>query len=184
MVIISYKNLCRPEKWIILGIPALFIMGSLMHFLYDLSGQMVIVGMFAPVNESIWEHLKMVPIPMIAWWGIYYLVNAEKYNIDANKWFFANLMSLLTALVTMVAFYYTYTQAFGIESLAMDIVDLFFCIAVGQFLGLHLYKYSKGIKYQISIILIALIVIIFIIFTFIPPQIPLFMDSQTGQYGI
>ena len=170
------ERFSQPEKWILLGIPALFIIGSLMHFLYDLTGQIAFVGMFAPVNESVWEHLKMVLITTIAWWGIYYSIKCEEYNIDKDKWFFGCLVSLLASMLTMAAFYYTYTGAFGIESLILDIFDLLLSVAVGQLLGLHVYKYSKGIKAGISLFILAMIVILFAVFTFYPPHIPLFIS--------
>ena len=155
-----------------------------MHFLYDLTGQMTFVGMFAPVNESVWEHLKMLVIPTIAWWGVYYFAKGEEFDINKDTWFFGCLVSLLASLFTMVAFYYTYTGALGIESLFLDIFDMLLSVAVGQLLGLHVYKYSKGIKAGISLLVLAAIVILFAVFTFYPPHIPLFMDSSTGLYGI
>lgn len=46
------------KSWILLGIAVISIIGSLMHFVYDWSGKAIIVGIIAPTNESIWEHLK------------------------------------------------------------------------------------------------------------------------------
>lgn len=184
MVFIKYKNLSKPEKWLILGIPALFIIGSVMHFVYDLTGQLALVGAFAPVNESIWEHLKLILLPMIGWWYIYYAVNCKKHHINKEKWFFANVISIIVSMKIVVAFYYTYTYAFGIHSLALDIFDLLLGLIAGQFLGLHIFKYSKGVKIQVSVCILILLVAAFVIFTFNPPHLPLFKDSLSGQYGI
>ena len=38
-------------------------LGTLNHFLYFLSGQSPIVALFCPVNESVWEHLKLLYFP-------------------------------------------------------------------------------------------------------------------------
>lgn len=54
------KKLSPSEKWIILGIPIIFLIGSFMHFLYDLSGQNPIIGLFAPINESIFYVLCFI----------------------------------------------------------------------------------------------------------------------------
>ena len=66
----------------------------------------------------------------------------------------------------------------------IDIFNLLFSITVGQFMGLHFYRYSKGIRVFASILILILILWIFILFTISPPHIPLFRDATTGQFGI
>lgn len=180
----AYKELTHPEKWLILGVPALFIIGYGMHLMYDLAGKITLIGILAPANESLWEHLKMLLIPMISWWCIYYEVNGKKYNINKEKWIFANVISIMFSMLTLLAFYYTYTQAFGIKSLYLDIFDLLLSVTVGQCIGLHIYKHGKGVKIQASICILILFIIVFVTFTFYPPHIPLFKDSASGLYGI
>lgn len=180
----SYKKLTYPERWIIKGIPLLFVIGSFMHFLYDLCGKNNIVGLIAAVNESVWEHSKMVLLPIICFWSLYYLFKGKKYNIDKNKWFSSALVSLLTALITIPMLYYFYTEAFGVELLAVDISILFVAVLFGQLLGLHFYKYSKSVCWYIPVIIFVLLIVVFMIFTYFPPEIPFFKDSVSGKYGI
>lgn len=180
----NFKSLSPPEKWIILSIPILFILGSLMHFLYDFTGNITLVGLISPVNESIWEHLKLVLLPIILFWFIYYFLNGKKYNINKEKWFLGCVISLVFSMLTILAFNYTYTQAFGIQWLPLDIFNLFLSITVGQFMGLHFYRYSEGVRVFTSLLILILILGIFILFTISPPHIPLFRDATTGQFGI
>ena len=84
----------------------------------------------------------------------------------------------------MIAFFYTYSSALGCELLWVDILDLFLSLAVGQLLGLHYYNYGTAVNINISLIILVSIVLLFIIFTFYPPHIPMFKDSITGKYGI
>ncbi|MCX8074397.1 MAG: DUF6512 family protein [Clostridia bacterium] len=179
-----YKTLLPPQKWIIKGIFYIFLIGSGMHFLYEISGKNVIVGLIAAVNESIWEHSKMVLLPIICWWGLYYIIKVKKYNINKNKWFTSAVVSVVTSLIIMPLLYYFYTEAFGVEILWVDISILFLAVLFGQLLAFHFYKYSQGINSNISISIFILLVLIFMIFTFYPPHIPLFMDSITSNYGI
>jgi hypothetical protein len=174
------------QTWIILGIPVLFIIGSLMHFAYDWSGESTIVGIFTPVNESIWEHLKMTFWPMLIWWFIGYFILNKRITISVHQWFVSCSVAEIVCLLVIVSFYYTYTGAFGIESLILDIFSLFLGIALGQLIALHIYKYGKNSNYffQYAIAILVLMALAFTIFTFYPPQIPLFMDSTTGEYGI
>ena len=180
----SYKGLSNEKRWIVIGIPVLFVLGSIVHSLYDISGQNVFVGLFFPVNESVWEHLKMVVLPIILWWSIYYIVMGEKYKINKDKWFTSALISLLVALITIPLFHYFYIEAFGIESVVIDIIILFLAIAFGQLLALHYYNYGKGINYIIVIAIMIFIIGVFMYFTFNPPHLQIFMDTETGQYGI
>jgi hypothetical protein len=180
----KYTRLFAPQKWILTGIWVIFIVGSLFHFLYNFSGQNFIVGLFAPVNESVWEHLKLALVPMTLWWTLYYAIERKRYNINANKWFTSALIALLTTLFLIPMLYYFYTEAFGIESLIIDIALFFLAILIGQLIGFHLYKYYEGMSSYIAIGSIILIVVIFIVFTVKPPHLPIFIDPLTEQYGI
>ena len=59
------RQLSSAEKWTLLGIPLLFIIGSVFHFIYELTGKNIIVGLISPVNESIFQHIKMIILPII-----------------------------------------------------------------------------------------------------------------------
>ena len=45
--------------WEIIGTFFIIIAGSLLHFVYEWTGYSDIMGLFTPVNESVWEHLKL-----------------------------------------------------------------------------------------------------------------------------
>ncbi len=176
----------KPEGWILLGIPILSILGSLMHFVYDWTGKITVVGILAPINESVWEHLKLTLYPMILWWLLGYFIFRKKYNISKEQWFSTAVIAVITCPLVILTFYYTYTGALGIESLILDIFSLFLGIIISQFLALHLYKFAKfnTLTYFIAIIIFILLIITFTIFTFTPPHLPLFLDSVTGKYGM
>ncbi len=177
------SKLAPEEKWIIKGIPILFLIGAALHFLYNLTGEAAAVGLISPVNESIWEHLKLVLLPVMLWWVLYYYAKGDEYKINKSRWFGASLFALITALITIPLLYYFYTGAFGFDSLAVDVSLLFFALLFGQLIGLHYYRYGKGIRPSKVILIFALIFAVFAIFTFFPPELPIFRDGATGQYG-
>lgn len=180
----QYKRLTPEEKWIVKGIPFLFLIGGLWHMLYEISGKSILVGLISAVNESVWEHSKMILVPVIGWWSIYYISKRKAYGIDRCKWFTGAMAALLCSLTLIPLLYYFYTGAFGIKLLAVDIILLFVSITVGQLLGLHLYRHAKGLPLPVPILVFGLLVAVFVTATFIPPHIPLFRDSTTGTYGI
>lgn len=167
---------------IIISIGLLFIIGSIFHFLYSLSQQQFLIGLISPINESIFEHTKMVVLPITLWWSIYYLLNKD--NIYKNAWFTAALISLLIAIITIPLLFYFYTGAFAIESLAIDIAILFVAIMAGQLIALHYYNHGKGINYRIAIVLIILIITIFALLTIMPFRLPFFQDPIDKTYSI
>lgn len=182
----SLTSASSAKSWILLGIPVLFIVGSLMHFIYEWSGNGIIVGVFSPVNESVWEHLKLTFWPMLLWWSLGYFILNKSNPISPAKWFFSCVTAELICPLVIVSFYYTYTGAFGIESLILDIFSLLLGLTLGQVLALHVYKHAKlGPGYfNIAIAILALMAMTYTMFTFSPPHLPLFKDGPTGKYGI
>lgn len=177
-------GIIKPGKWVLAGIPALFFLGSGMHFLYDILGKISAIGAIAPVNESVWEHCKLVLWPVIIWWGIYYFVYGKKLKINPEKWFSGALLALLTGLLIIPLLYYFYTGAFGTELIWVDIAILLIAVTCGQLLGLHVLRHSEGPGLITVFIAFTFIIAVFIIFTFYPPHLPLFQDGPSGNYGI
>ena len=174
-------NKCKlktEEKWLVIAIPIIFIVGSLLHFVYDWTGQIKLIGLFVPINESVWEHLKLLLLPIILWWLIFYALKGKKLKIDKDKWFTGCLVALISSMLFMIAFFYSYTGAFGKDILAIDILDMFLSVTFGQILGLYIYRHLKRIKWWISLVAIVLIVILFAIFTIYPPELPIFLERS------
>ncbi len=174
----------KEEKWILIFIPILFVLSALFHIIYNLTGKCIIAGLFSAVNESIWEHCKIVVFPSILFWSGFYFFNGKALSINKNKWFTAALASVLTAMITVPLLFYFYTQAFGVEFLWIDISIAFLAVLFGQLSGLHFYRYADGIKSVISISIIIGIIILFAVFTIVTPELPIFMDSTNGTYGV
>lgn len=174
----------RIERQILLGVPLLFLAGALCHFLYPLSGEAFVLGLFVPVNESVWEHLKMALWPMALWWSFCYAGTSRRQEIDVPAWFAGMLCAILTAQVTILLLFYFYTGAFGAESLAADILLFFLAVALGQGAGLHTYRRGSALSWVVPLMLLAALLVLFVVFTLAPPDLPLFTDPLTGTRGI
>ncbi|MHB1315713.1 MAG: DUF6512 family protein [Christensenellales bacterium] len=176
-----------PARSVILwGIPIIAVIGSMFHFIYEWSGRFAVAGIIAPVNESVWEHLKMAFFPMLLFWFLWYLLYDRKNKISFKKWLISGVCAILVCKLFIVSFFYTYTGAFGFESLFLDILSLWLGIAIGQLAGLHIYRYAKATRPGIILALVALLLCLaaFIVFTFNPPHLPMFLDMSTRRYGI
>ena len=77
------------------------LFGVFLHFAYELSGNNPIVGLFAPVNESVWEHLKLLFFPMLTLtiWDLF-ITNRNNLNFLP-----ARTIGILSGLAFIVVFY-------------------------------------------------------------------------------
>lgn len=173
-------------NWIIWGIPILIIFGFIMHYLYEWSGNSKVVGVFAPINESVWEHLKLTFWPMLIWWLAGYCIYDKSHGDFTVQWFVSCAAAQIFCFIVILSFYYTYTGSLGIKSLILDIFSLILGVAAGQGLALHIFEHAKFEQYWLyeAVIVLDLLVVAFTLFTFDPPHIPLFKDSSSGKYGI
>ena len=51
----------------LLGFFIVSILGCINHFIYELSGKNTLAASITPINESTWEHLKLLFFPFIAY---------------------------------------------------------------------------------------------------------------------
>ncbi|MDP4108581.1 MAG: DUF6512 family protein [Bacillota bacterium] len=187
---ISAKPLKLPDyaakRWIFWGVPAIFAIGVFNHYVFDLLGRLNVAGIFAPINESVWEHLKLAFWPTILWWAAGYCLLAEKNKVSASQWMISSASAALLSPAIILGFYYTYTWALGIESLFLDVFSLLLATALSQGVAYRLYKNKARNRFFVFTVLLLFILAAFAFgfFTFYPPHIPLFRDPPTGTYGI
>ncbi|PRR81107.1 DUF6512 family protein [Clostridium vincentii] len=174
------------KKWFLFSIPFIFILGSLFHFAFEFTGKSIILAPFFPVNESIYEHLKLTFYPIFIWQLIGYLFLKNRVRIILKNWVISNAISIILSSILTIFLYYSAAGAFNIHSTIANISFYFISIALGQVLGLHLYKNCDDNRnlFLLSITMILCMFICFTIFTFMPPKLSLFMESSTGLYGI
>ena len=104
--------------WI--SIIAISAMGTLAHFLYDLTGEHRAIGLFAAVNESTWEHIKIAITPSLIW-ALY-----DGYYYGANpNYFCAKLISLLILVFFIPFVFYAYQRITKKSILIVDIATFY-----------------------------------------------------------
>lgn len=164
-----------------LGALGVIAAGVLWHFAYDLSGGNLLVAAVAPANESVWEHLKLVLVPVLALG----LVEA-RWVSDRPRLWWAKCVEVATACAFIVAFFYTYTGALGVHSIVVvDILTFVAAVLGGQLLSYRIISSSKGapVPVTVSVTALLLLMVLFAVLTFMPPHIPLFQEAATGTYG-
>lgn len=173
-------------KYEIIGIFTIFFLGVLWHQLYDIFGGNFMVGLIAPVNESMWEHWKIGFFPII----IYSIIEYFFVKDEIKNFLFSKLISIL--VFELVCFSLTALWHYLLKgtpetlNLVIDITLYFIGIVFGQIAGCYTackVNQNKLLSY-IAILGILIHIIVFIVFTINPPKYDYFKDSTTGKYGI
>lgn len=74
----KHYQFVKRYQW--LGILVVSLLSIPLHFAYEWTGKNFVVGLFTPINESIWEHLNLVFWPILIWWGIGYIFLEKRNN--------------------------------------------------------------------------------------------------------
>lgn len=150
------------------------IAGTLLHFAYDWSNQSIFLAPFSAINESIWEHMKLLFFPMFFFALIEYSLIGKEYE---NFWRI-KLIGILLGLLLIPTLYYTYTGAFGVMIDFINIAIFFLAAAIAYSVETRLFEqgYTCRIAPRAAFFLLCLIFLAFVIFTFLPPDIPLFAE--------
>lgn len=164
-------------RYTLSGILFTSILGTLSHFLYGWSGNNPYVGLFTPVNESVWEHMKLLFFPML----LYFLFEKLMLGNYPPSLSCCNAVSLLTGTFLIPVVFYTYTGILGFHLAPLDIAT-FYISVIAAFLLRHalcarLHAQKKKISKTRCLWLTALVLLIFLcflIFTSCPPDIGLF----------
>ena len=168
----------RKAAWI--AVPILFGLGFVLHFAYEWCGGAPLVGAFCPVNESVWEHLKLAFFPPVLFWFFW----GRKTRLPLAKRLVAAAVSACAASLVVLAIHYTVSGATGREIMAADIASLAIGLAAGQYLALKALKLPMRRWMEISAAAALMVVgLMLIAFTHFPPHIPLFWDAEGGFYG-
>ena len=153
--------------------------GTLLHFLYDWTGESILVSPFSGVNESTWEHMKLLFWPLF----LFALVQRLFFKDRENYWC-VKLAGILLGLVLIPVLFYTYNGVFG-KSPDWINIAIFYVSAALVFLFERWWFKQLSCKYpRLAFAAICLMGVLFVVFTFAPPRIPLFQDPLTGSYGI
>lgn len=179
-------NICKELKFFskesLVDIIVISIIGMVLHFTFEFSGGNLLVALFSAVNESVWEHIK------IAVWAIY-LVSLVKMAIkeerECNLWS-SLFFKVLTVIILIPALYYLYKAIFVVENLIVDIAIFYIAIIISRLVEVTVqnkFKISAKVEDVYKYINLG-IILLFIIFTFMPPRLDIFKDKTNNTYGI
>ena len=165
----------------LLGFAVTALGGTLLHFLYGWLGEAKWIAPFSGINESTWEHMKLLFWPMLIF------AIAQSFFFKERKDFWCvKLRGILLGITLIPVIFYTYNGAIGKSPDWLNIAIFFVCAAVAYIYETKLFNenklYCRSPKW--AIIILSSIALLFVIFTFFTPELGIFRDPLTGRYGI
>ena len=167
--------------WELWGFAVTSLLGTLLHFLYDWLGKAAWIAPFSGVNESTWEHMKLLFWPML----LFAIVQSFFFR-DRRDFWCIQLRGILCGLILIPVLFYTYNGVIGRSPDWINIAIFFLCAAIAYFYEarLLLSKEERCISRRAAILALCVLAACFVVFTFLTPQIGIFKDPLTGTYGI
>ena len=167
--------------WQLAGFGFTALAGTLLHFLYDWTGQSTWSALISGVNESTSEHMKLLYVPLFLFAALQFFFFREYENFWCIK-----LIGTICGLSLIPGLFYTYNGAVGPSPDWLNITIFFVSAAAAFFLEWLLFKadWPRQCLSRLSLGILLGIGVLFIVFTFWPPHIPLFQDPLNGFFGI
>ena len=167
--------------WQLVGFAVTSLIGTLLHFLYELTDGSMLAAPFSGVNESTWEHMKLLFWPML----IFAIVESFFFR-DREDFWCIKLRGILLGLGLIPAIFYLYNGVIGKSPDWINIAIFFISAAAAYVYEARRFSSCKA-KCNYPILALALLCIIgasFVLFTFVTPQLEIFRDPITGAFGI
>ncbi|MBQ8907043.1 MAG: hypothetical protein IJY71_00455 [Clostridia bacterium] len=167
--------------WQFFGFAVASFAGTVLHFLYDWLGKAAWIAPLAGVNESTWEHMKLLFWPTF----IFAIVQSFFFR-DREDFWCVKLRGIWLGLLLIPVLFYTYNGVIGSSPDWINIAIFFISAAAAYLYETRLFQGATipcGSK-RLSLVLLCVTAVLFIIFTFFTPTLSIFKDPSTGTFGI
>jgi hypothetical protein len=167
--------------WQFVGFAVTSFGGTILHFLYEWLGSAVWIAPFSGVNESTWEHMKLLFWPMF----ICAIVQSFFFRGRDDFWC-VKLRGILLGIILIPVIFYTFNGVVGESPDWINIAIFYISAAIAYIYETKLFnseKTSCGL-YRAPFFVLCGIALLFVLFTFTTPEIELFRDPMTGTDGI
>ena len=169
--------------WELWGFVFTGALGAVLHFLYGWSGENPAAAAFSGDNESTWEHMTLLVVPVF----LFSVAQVCALGRECPHLLWCRAVSTLVGLALIPVLFYTYTGVLGRHLVWVDIA--IFYLADGALFALDGWLLRRGGRRGLGRQLAGLSVLWGLMFTFVlctfrPPHIALWQDPETGRYGI
>ena len=167
--------------WQLVGFAVTSLGGTLLHFLYEWLGEAKWIAAFSGVNESTWEHMKLLFWPMF----IFAIVQSFFFSEREDFWC-VKLKGIVLGTVLIPVIFYTYNGVIGKSPDWVNIAIFFISAAAAYAYETRLFNKEtvRCKRPKLNFAILCIIAVLFAVFTFFTPEIGIFKDPITGTYGV
>lgn len=167
--------------WQLGGFTFTALLGTLLHFVYEWTG-IIFFAPFSAVNESTWEHMKIIFFPTFIYGLIEYCFIGKKYC----GFMVVKAIGITLSVILIPTLFYTLTSSFGRLPDYINVLIFFISGGLGYLFESFLLKKEliKSSLIILPLVYLTFIAVSFIVFTFYPPNLPLFIDPRIKLYAI
>lgn len=158
--------------WTLMGFAVTSFLGTILHFLYDWTGQSVLVAPFSGINESTWEHMKLL------FWPMFIFATIQGFFFKGYKSFWCvATRAILIGLALIPVIFYTYNGVIGKSPDWINITIFFVSALIAYLYQMRELNRGGECKHsKLAILTLCVIALLFVIFTFKAPEINIFKD--------
>lgn len=176
-------------RYCVYGFFFVSILGTLAHFFYEWSGQNPIIGFFSSVNESTWEHMKLLFFPMLLYYVLTYKKLEKAYPLSSSTY----PLSILVGTWLIPVLFYSYSGILGFNLTFLDILTFYVSVFLAFLCFYSLskdhpadsehqnlkQKHPKRNAWLMKLkpyfnFLVFLFLLLFLLFTYRPPKLGIF----------
>ncbi|MGN1457267.1 MAG: DUF6512 family protein [Acutalibacteraceae bacterium] len=167
----------RTFWWSVTGFFVVCILGTVNHYLYEWCENNSIIGAFVPVNESVWEHLKLLFFPFM----LFVIVEFIVYGRHIKGFLFSDFIGVMYGLIFIPVAFYAYSSIIGKSVVFVDVLIFIVSVAISFYIRYKRIKNENDNKYYLNIpavILFLGVAALMIGLTYFPPSTAIFQSPQ------
>lgn len=169
------------KKLKVIGTIIAFTLCFPLHFLYDKFPNFI-TSIFSPVNQSIWEHMKIL-FGSIILSGVIQKIIVLTKKLKINNICLSNFIGAITSIPIFLIIFLPIYNILG-ENIIITIIIMFMTIAISEIISYKIMNKKDFKLEKKTIFFVIIIYIIFAILTYYPLKIDLFIDPENSTYGI
>ena len=167
--------------WQTIGVIFTLVFGIILHYSFSWSGNNIIVACISSVNESVWEHMKLIFFPTF----FFAFMESKFVAFKYQSYWCVKSIGIIVGITLIPVLYYTLNGAFGP---LRDIFNIIIFVVVSfAVYYLETFLFKSGIvickRKDKAIVMLLIIALTFVVLTFVPPSFPIFKDPLSGSYG-
>jgi len=166
----------------IIGTIIAFILAFPLHFLYDKFPN-ILTSIIAPVNESIWEHMKII-FGCVMLSGVIQKIYIIKKKLNYKNVCISNFIAAIASMPIFLCLFLPIYNIFG-HNIVITLILMFITFLISQIITIIIINLDTNLKLEnATIIFVIIVYLIFAYFTYNPIKIDLFKDPMNSSYGI